>query len=88
MDAFLTSGRIADVILALMIVEGVLLLWLWRARRIGLPPGELATTILSGACLLLALRGALTGAGALAVVAPLILALAAHLCDLWMRWRR
>jgi hypothetical protein len=87
-DAFLSSGRIIDVILVLMTIEAAALWVLWRRGRVGLPPAELASTLLSGVCLMLAVRGALTGAGAAAVVVPLMLAMVAHLGDLWIRWRR
>lgn len=81
------SGRIADVILILMIVEGAALMALWRLRRIGVRPAELATNLLAGAMLVFALRSALTGGDASLTAAFLAGALLAHGLDLWARWR-
>ena len=84
----LIAGGLVDAILVLVLAEGaVLALCLRRGRdRVRLP--GLAMTLLSGAALLLALRAALTGAGAVWVLAWLAAALVAHLADLRLRLRR
>jgi hypothetical protein len=57
----------------------------WLRRGPGLRP--LAPTLASGACLVLGLRAALTGAPAVELAAWLALALLAHAVDLARRWR-
>src|SRR5271165_6432226 len=88
MAAYLLDGWAVDAILALVAIEGFLLA-AWRVRTGGGPP--IATTIaslLAGACLLLALREALTGASPQAIAAWLAISFAAHAADLAGRWRR
>lgn len=86
--AALISGGLVDAILVLVALEGVVLAALLRrSGRAAALPGLLAT-LLSGAALLLALRAALIGAGAVWIGAWLAAALAAHLLDLWLRLRR
>jgi hypothetical protein len=85
--AGLIGGGLVEGILALVALEGaVLALLLRRSGRATVLPGLLAT-LLSGAALLLALRAALIGAGAVWIGAWLAAALAAHLLDLWLRLR-
>lgn len=85
--AALISGGLVEAILALVALEGALLaVVLRRSGRAAALPGLLAT-LLSGAALLLALRAALIGAGAVWIGAWLAAALAAHLLDLWLRFR-
>lgn len=80
------SGRIADLILALVLVEGLALV-VWR-RRTGRGPAPLdvVSGLFPGACLMLALRAALVGAwwgwAALALAASGL----AHVLDLRRRW--
>jgi hypothetical protein len=85
---FFASGGAVDLALAALAVEG-LLLWAWRRRTgAGLALPELAANLLAGACLLLALRAALTGAGWRVVAAWLAAAFVANLADLGQRLRR
>ncbi len=81
-----SSGHVVDLIIALMVVEALVLL-VWR-RRLGhtIAPGPLVASLLAGFFLLLALRGALTGAPWLVVAGWLLAALVAHLGDLAGRW--
>ena len=88
MSDLFASGRVVDLILGLMLLEGALLLLYHRRTGRGIAPRLLLATLVSGACLLLALRTALTGAGWLATGAWLTAALLAHLGDLASRWRR
>jgi hypothetical protein len=48
---------------------------------------DLLANLLAGACLMLALRGALAGAGGPWIALCMAAALLAHLTDLWRRWR-
>ena len=75
-----------DLALALIGVEGVVLL-AWRAKTgSGPAPRSLIANLAAGACLLLVARTLITGAGAIATLAALTLALAAHIADLAARW--
>jgi hypothetical protein len=81
------SGRLIDLILALMVAEASALgLWRWWSGR-GPGPVAVLANLAAGACLMLALRAALTAAGLPAVLGWLSLALVAHLFDLALRLR-
>jgi hypothetical protein len=54
----------------------------------GLAPGDFLPTMLSGLCLMFALRAGLTGAGWGWVAAGLLLSGVAHAVDLRRRWLR
>ncbi|KPL53447.1 hypothetical protein ABB55_15500 [Prosthecomicrobium hirschii] len=88
LDSLFAGGRMADLALAALLVETLVSLWL--ARRLGRGPGVAAILCNAGAGagLLLALRAALTGAGAAMVAAGLVFALVAHLGEVVLRWRR
>jgi hypothetical protein len=86
MQDFFHSGLVADVILVVMIAEAVLLLIYRRTTGGGLAPADLAAMLLAGACLVLALRAALTGSPWPVVASFLVAALIAHLADLYRRW--
>ena len=80
MAEFVASGRIVDVVLAVMLIEAAALLWLRR-----LPAPALLAMLAPGLCLTLALRAALTGAGWHWVALCLVLAGLTHLADLRQR---
>jgi hypothetical protein len=82
------SGRIVDVVVALMLLEALLLIWLHARHRRGPAPADLLPNLAAGLFLLLALRGALVGAHWSWLAASLAAALAAHLVDLARRWPR
>jgi len=82
------SGRVVDLVLALMAIEGALLALHRRRTGRGVPIAELLAFLCAGACLLLALRAALVGAWWGWTAAALAGAGAAHLADLALRWRR
>lgn len=87
MAASLLDGTAVDAIIALVAIEGLALV-AWRARTGGGPP--IAATIanlFAGACLLFALRGALTGASPAMIAASLAVSFSAHGADLAGRWR-
>lgn len=82
MDGWFANGRVIDLILVAMALE-VAALALLRRRGVPVPaPRAVAFNLLAGALLLLAVRGALTGAGWGWVALCLGLALPAHLLDL------
>jgi len=81
------SGRIIDIILGLVAAEA---LGLWLYRRItghGIALSNVAFNLVSGFCLMLALRGALVDAWWGWISLWLTLALAAHAADLFRQWR-
>lgn len=81
------SGRIVDLILALMLVEAVVICGLALIWRVRIPVAGLLLNLAAGACLLLALRAVLTGAGWALAGVWLTLALLAHVSDLVHRLR-
>jgi len=87
MSTLFASGRIIDLILALTAAEAVfVVLYHGRTGR-GPAPAAFLGNLLSGVCLLLALRFALVGSPWGWLALSLLAALAAHLFDLWRRWR-
>lgn len=85
MTALFASGRIVDLILVVLFLE-IVALTLWRTLRGDTArwPNLLAAAF-PGACLLLALRAALSSADWRWVAACLALSFPAHLLDLWRR---
>jgi hypothetical protein len=75
-----SSGRAIDLVLAFMVMELVVLLWRRRRARI-----DVFLALAPGACLLIALRAALTGAGWMSIAAFVALSLPVHLADLARR---
>jgi hypothetical protein len=88
MQELFESGRGVDVALVVLAVEIFVLGWWRRATGRGPALVDLLANAAAGACLLLALRAALTGAGWAWVAAALCAALIAHLFDLVRRWPR
>ena len=76
MNAFFAQGHAVDVVMGVMAIE---LVWLIARGR---KPITVVLTIAPGACMMLALRAALTGAGWHWVALALTVSLPAHLADL------
>ena len=76
MNILFAQGHAVDVVLVFMGLEFV-----WLIAR-GRNPVTVALTILPGACMMIALRAALTGAGWQLVALALTVSLPAHLADL------
>jgi hypothetical protein len=87
MRALFASGRIVDLILALVVLEAIAIA-VWH-RRSGRGPtlSALLPNLCAGAALLLAVRAALVGAWWGWIAAPLLAALLAHVLDLRSRTR-
>ena len=79
MEGWFVSGRIVDALLVLVLLEAVLFLRAGRGRT-------LIPNLAAGACLLLALRAALTGAPVALLGLWLALAGVAHALDVAGRW--
>jgi len=86
--AAINSGRLFEWIVFLVILEGLLLHWLWRRHAIGLPWHHIIGSFISGACLMLAVRAAVIDAPSAEIALWLALSLIAHLTDLGLRFRR
>jgi hypothetical protein len=84
---FFTSGHSIDLVLALIGVEAILLMVLWRKGRCPLPPRSTLLILAPGTCLLLAARAALAGADWAWVSSLFLVALVIHLIDLRQRWQ-
>ncbi len=80
------SGRIVDIMLAVVLLEVLLLLWWWRSRRTGVPPVALLVNVGAGSSLMMALRAALMDQGTLAIAVCLVSSLVFHTADLVVRW--
>ena len=83
---FFSSGLAADLVLAVMFLEGCVLCWVRRQGGRGFSPRTIIISLLPGACLVLALRGALVGAWWGWIALALFASLLAHLADLRQRW--
>ena len=80
MEAFFLSGRAADVVLAVLAIEGLYLIW-----RGQMAAREVVAMLMPAALIVLAVRAALTQAPWEWVALFLALAFPAHLVDLRMR---
>ncbi len=87
MAELFASGRVLDLILAGMALEAVGLILLYRTTGRGVRPARLLPNLLSGMCLLLAMRVGAGGAWWGWVSLALLGALAFHLVDLGRAWR-
>ncbi|MCA3325332.1 MAG: hypothetical protein INF75_14490 [Roseomonas sp.] len=85
--AFFASGQVADLMVAVLLVEALALLAFWRLTGRGLSPRSIAALVLPGVFFALALRAALTGAWWGFVSLSLTAAFFAHACDVWRRLR-
>lgn len=81
------NGGIADIILALIIVECVVLLLVRAKLGRGPSPAAIIANLAAGAMLMLALRSVLVAAQWNETALWLLAALLAHLTDLALRWR-
>jgi hypothetical protein len=79
--SFFASGRAADLVLAVLAIEAVLLM---RAGRRAI---DVALLLLPGACMMLALRAALVGADWPWIALALAASFPVHLADLFRRSR-
>jgi hypothetical protein len=82
------AAHVVEAIMALATAEGLALAG-WHARTgRGVPPRDYALNLLSGLCLMAALRSALYEHAFVIQCAWLAAAGLAHGADLWRRWPR
>jgi steroid 5-alpha reductase family enzyme len=87
MAALMSSTTMADIVIVVMIVEG-LALYAFRSRLRSVGFVDIAGMLGAGLFLVLALRATLTGAGWPWVALCLSAAFAVHLFDMWRRLSR
>jgi hypothetical protein len=87
MSALFASGRIIDAVLVLTLLEVVALLAFRRVTGRGPRLSAFLLNVLSGLCLMLAVRAALVGAFWGIVSLWMLAALLLHLADLARIWR-
>ncbi len=81
------NGSLPRLIAGLVVLEAIVLVWLWRARGLGIAPRAVLGNLVSGACLMLAVAAALADAPWWDVAILLVLSLVGHVADLALRWR-
>ncbi len=87
MAELFASGRIADVVIALMVMEAIALVAYRSFSGHGIETSQVLTNLAAGICLFMAVRFALTAADWPWIGGSLALALVAHVADLRSRWR-
>jgi hypothetical protein len=88
MQELVTSGRIVDIVMLVMVAELALLMWL--SRRLsgkGFRPAAIIANIAAGGALVMSLRLALTGTTWGWIAACLVAAFLAHAIDIGIRLR-
>ncbi len=86
MSSLFASGHIIDAILVLTLLECLLIAGYHARTGRGPEPAPFVANVLSGVCLMAALRCALTGAWWGWISLCLLGSLAMHLLDLKRRW--
>jgi hypothetical protein len=79
---------LVDVVIAFTALECAVLAVYHRITGRGVAPRDFALNIVSGLCLMLALRCLVRDAGVAWIALCLLAAGAAHGTDLWRRWQR
>jgi hypothetical protein len=85
---FQVDARTVDLILGLVALEALGFVAFGTRIAPALGPGRVLWNLLAGAALLVALRSALLGLPWQWLAGSLLLALVAHIGDLWQRWRQ
>ena len=85
---FFLSGRAVDLAIAITVMEGVVLAFYHRVTGRGVAPKQYVLNVMSGLCLMLALRLALTGSAWLWVALSLSMSGVIHAVDMASRWQR
>ena len=88
MTASFDLAPLIDLVIAITLVEFAAIVLHHRITGGGVAPRDIALNLLSGLCLMLALRSLAHNAGATWVAGFLLAAGIAHGSDIWRRWRR
>lgn len=81
-------ARIIDAVIVFTLIEGMVLVLYRRSTGRGVAVRDFLVNMVSGLCLMLALRCLATDAGTASVALFLLAAGVAHGVDMLMRWRR
>ena len=81
-------GAVVDAVIAFTVVEGALLIGYRALTGRGVALRGFAVNMLSGLCLMLALRAVVRDAGSASVLLWLLAAGLAHAADMVWRWQR
>lgn len=88
MDELLLSRRLIEIVIAFTLLEGVALTVYHRITGKGVAPKGFTANLVSGLCLMLALRGVLAGRWWGWTALPRLGSGRVHAGDLWRRWKR
>lgn len=83
-ESFFRSGHVADLVLAVMAIEAIVIFTLMRQGRIDLPFRTYLFGVIAGGFIILALRFALTDATSVLIAMALALSFAAHIGELFL----
>lgn len=86
LQSLFQSGRVADILLAIMALEAAVLIGYRIAKGRGFAVPYVIANLMAGAFLMLALRSALTGSSWTWTALSLAAAGIAHAVDLAVRW--
>jgi hypothetical protein len=86
MAEFFSSGMVAVVVFAFMLIEGVVLALIFERTGKGIAPLALVCSLGAGAGLVLALLATMVGAAWPWIATGLIVSLLAHVGDVCSRW--
>ncbi len=84
----IATVQVIDLVIVITLVECLGLTLYQRVTGRGVAPRDFLVNMVSGLCLMLALRCLARDAGATWVAMCLLAAGLAHGTDIWMRWRR
>jgi hypothetical protein len=79
---------LVDLVIALTVLEAIALVVYHRLTGLGVPPKDFALNIVSGLCLMLALRCVLSQMSWMWIASCLSAAGLAHAMDIMRRWKR
>lgn len=88
MNEIFGIAPVIDVVIAFTLIECAALTLYHRATGKGVAPREFMMNMVSGLCLMFALRCLARDAGAAWIALFLLAAGLGHGTDIWMRWRR
>ena len=84
----LAGPRLIELIIAITVIEGIVLTVYFSRSGKGVAPKEFAANLLSGLCLMLALRSALIGQSGALTALFLSASGLIHAAEVWRRWER
>lgn len=87
METFFAGTRVIDGVIVLTLFEWAALYLYFRLTGKGVAPRQYTLNLVSGLCLMLALRAALASGPGVGMALCLACAGLAHAADLWRRWQ-